>query len=81
MSILSNKQQDMTKSEFMALCESRWEEIDELSVKTNLYDLEKDFSQVWQQLGTCVFERRLGDLPTNHRKKKPKQHLGESSNK
>ena len=64
----------MTKLEFMALCESRWQEIDKLSDRTNLYDLEKDFSQVWQQLGKSVFENRLGELPTNHRKKKSKQH-------
>ena len=66
----------MTKSEFMSLWESGWQEIDQLSDCTNLYDLEKDFSQVWQQLGKSVFEKRLGELPTNHRKKKSKQHLG-----
>lgn len=71
----------MTKSEFMALCESRWEEMDELSDRTNLYDLEKDFSQLWQNLGKSVFEKRLGELPSNHRKKKSKQHLGKGSDK
>jgi len=71
----------MTKSEFMAMCESRWNEIDQLSDRTNLYDLEKDFTQVWQQLGKTVFERRLGELPNNHRKKKSKLHVRKGSDK
>lgn len=56
----------------MALCESRWEEIEELSNRTNLYDLEKDFSQIWQTLGRSVLEQRVGEVPSNTRKKKPK---------
>ena len=71
----------MTKSEFMAMCESRWNEIDQLSDRTNLYDLEKDFTQVWQQLGKTVFEKRLGELPNNHRKKKSKLHARKGSDK
>ena len=62
----------MDKKSFMALCESRWEEIEELSNRTNLYDLEKDFSQIWQTLGRSVLEQRVGEVPSNTRKKKPK---------
>ncbi|MEM8526841.1 MAG: hypothetical protein AAGG68_19530 [Bacteroidota bacterium] len=56
----------------MALCESRWKEIAELSNRNNLYDLEKDFSQIWQTLGRSVLEQRVGEVPSNTRKKKPK---------
>jgi len=62
----------MDKKSFMALCESRWQEIDELSNRTNLYDLEKDFSQIWQTLGRSVLEQRVGEVPSNTRKKKSK---------
>lgn len=60
----------MTKEEYMTLCAARWEEIDELSAGTNLYDLEKDFVDIWQGLGRSVFEQRVGAVPQNHRKKK-----------
>lgn len=60
----------MDKKAFIEICEARWKEIDELSSRNNLYDLEKDFSEVWQSLGRTVFEKRVGDVPENHRKKK-----------
>lgn len=60
----------MTKEEYIAQCEARWKEIDELSARTNLYDLEKDFADIWQGLGRSVFEQRVGSFPANHRKKK-----------
>ena len=61
----------MTKEEYMSLCAARWEEIEQLSARTNLYDLEKDFVDIWQSLGQSVFEERVGAVPSNHRKKKP----------
>jgi hypothetical protein len=60
----------ITKEEYMTLCAARWEEIDELSARTNLYDLEKDFVDIWQGLGRSVFEQRVSAAPQNHRKKK-----------
>jgi len=54
----------------MALCEARWKELEGLSSRTNLYDLEKDFSEIWQSLGRSVFEERVGEVPKNKRKKK-----------
>lgn len=66
------KKRQMDKKKFMALCESRWQEIESLSSRTNLYDLEKDFSEIWQTLGCSVLEQRIGSVPTNSRKKKSK---------
>lgn len=60
----------MDKKAFIEKCEARWKEIDELSSRTNLYDLEKDFSEIWQSLGRTVLEERVGEVPKNHRKKK-----------
>ena len=71
----------MDKKSFMALCESRWQEIESLSNRTNLYDLEKDFSEIWQTLGRSVLEHRVGEVPTNSRKKKSKQHFRQDRNK
>jgi len=71
----------MTKIEYLALCEARWNEIDELSGSTNLYDLEKDFVGIWQTLGRSVFEERVGERPDNHRKKKSANELGNNRSK
>lgn len=60
----------MSKEEYMAICEARWKEIETVSTRNNLYDLEKDFVEVWQTLGRTVLEKSVGDLPDNHRKKK-----------
>jgi hypothetical protein len=60
----------MDKESFMKLCEARWEEMEGLSSRTNLYDLEKDFSEIWQSLGRSVLEERVGKVPKNKRKKK-----------
>ena len=65
----------MTKEEYMALCAARWEAIDELGGRTNLYDLEKDFVGIWQDLGRSVLERRVGEVSSNHRKKKSAKQL------
>ena len=59
----------MTKSEFMALCEARWSSLETVS-QDNLYDLEKEFSAIWQELGKDVLEKQIGDVPQDHRKKK-----------
>lgn len=60
----------MTKSQYLELCEARWNEIKELEKATNLYDLEKDFDQTWRSLGGQVLENSLGELPKDKRKKK-----------
>ena len=60
----------MTKKEYMLLCEAQWKDIEKVSKSNNLYNLEKDFVEVWQELGREVLEKSVGELPTNHRKKK-----------
>ena len=59
----------MTKKEYMAICEARWKEIEKVGTRETLYDLEKDFVEVWQTLGRSVLEKSIGDIPENHRKK------------
>lgn len=60
----------------MALCAAHWEEIEELSTRTNLHDLEKDFVDLWQGLSRLVFEYRIGSAPNNHRKKSLQSSFG-----
>lgn len=52
------------------MCEAGWTEIETVSTRDNLYDLEKDFVEIWQTLGRRVLEKSVGELPDNYRKKK-----------
>ena len=61
----------MTKAEYLAICSQRWDDIENLQINDNLYDYEKDFVDIWQSTGLRVFEKSLGELPNDHRKKKP----------
>lgn len=61
----------MTKDEWMTLAASRYDELQRLNVEeTTFYSYEKRFTEVWIELGRCVLEANLGDLPTSPRKKK-----------
>ena len=60
----------MTKAEYLAVCSQRWDEIENLETRDNFYDYEKDFVDIWRSAGLQVFEKSLGSVPTDHRKKK-----------
>ena len=60
----------MTKAEYLAICSQRWDDIENLQERDNFYDYEKDFVDIWQNTGLQVFEKSLGELPGDHRKKK-----------
>ena len=60
----------MTKEEFLALAESRYEALQELNQLKSFYDYEKIFVDLWRDLGREVLEKNLGEVPMNRRKKK-----------
>lgn len=60
----------MTKEEFLALAESRYDALQKLNKLDSFYDYEKIFVEVWRDLGREVLEKNLGSVPTNRRKKK-----------
>lgn len=63
----------MTKEEYLGLCSANWEKLQVAVRKDNLYDLEKDFRQGWEELGRQVLEKELGEAPADYRKKKYKK--------
>lgn len=65
----------MTKAEYLAICSQRWDDIENLQINDNLYDYEKDFVDIWQSTGLRVFEKSLGELPNDHRKKALERRL------
>ena len=64
-------QQVMTKEEFLQACGARYDELRALGKLDNFYDYEKEFVAIWQGMGRDVFEKNLGAVSRNKRKKKP----------
>lgn len=60
----------MTKEEFLALAEARYDALQKLNKLDSFYDYEKIFVELWRDLGREVLEKNLGPVPTNRRKKK-----------
>jgi len=63
----------MTKAEYLEVCSQRWEDIENLSSLKSFYDIEKTLDEIWTDLGCKILETSLGNIPTNHRKKKKLQ--------
>lgn len=61
----------MTKEEFLQVCEARYDELRALGKLDNFYDFEKEFVSIWQSMGRDVFEKNIGEVPRDKRKKKP----------
>jgi hypothetical protein len=61
----------MTKAEFLAAAESRYEELQALNKLDNFYDYEVEFVNIWRTLGREVLEKNIGTQSKDKRKKKP----------
>ena len=59
----------MTKAEYLALAEARFEAIDQLSQHSDFYICEQQVDQIWIDLGRAVLERSVGAIPNDSRKK------------
>jgi uncharacterized membrane protein len=60
----------MTKEEFLAIAEQRYDALQNLNKVKSFYDYEKLFVEIWQEFGRETLEKNLGAVPTNRRKKK-----------
>jgi hypothetical protein len=69
--VIESKEQVMTKEEFLQVAEARYDELRALGKLDNFYDYEKEFVAIWQGFGRDVFEKNLGVVPRDKRKKKP----------
>ena len=59
----------MTKAEYLALAEARFEAIDKLHQHADFYTYEQQFDQIWVDLGRAVLEQSVGAVPNDKRKK------------
>lgn len=66
----------MTREEFCQLANNRYDELQALNKINNFYDYEKEFEQIWKDLGRVVLETNLSKLPADRRKKKHSANLG-----
>ena len=59
----------MTKAEYIALAETRFDALSDLQKQTDFYAYEKEFDQIWTDLGRAVLEQTIGPVPNDKRKK------------
>jgi len=62
----------MTKAEFVKLAEAEYSKIALLKEETSFYEYEKQFEQIWIDLGRNVFEKNISEVGEDRRKKKAK---------
>lgn len=59
----------MTKADYMALAEARFEQLTNLQKQADFYTYEKEFDSIWTDLGRAVLEKSIGPVPNDKRKK------------
>ena len=59
----------MEKAEFMQLVSQYWDRVQDLQDCTNFYDHEKQFDELWTQMGQDVLEKSINQPVDNYRKK------------
>ena len=65
----------MTEEEFLALARQKYQDLQQLKSKPTLYEYEKSFDEIWQELGRQVLEKNLSNVPADRRKKKDENAL------
>lgn len=70
----------MTEEEFLALARQKYQDLQQLKSKPTLYEYEKSFDEIWQELGRQVLEKNLSNVPADRRKKKDENPLRSDRN-
>ncbi|GHV63126.1 hypothetical protein FACS1894195_5330 [Bacteroidia bacterium] len=63
----------MTKEEYLALADSRYEALEKLKEHDNFYDYEKNFDVIWTDLGRLYMESQLNETSKTHDRRKKKR--------
>ena len=59
----------MTKEQLIEAVSAHYDELNALNKTDSFYDYENDFMKIWGTVGREVFEKNLGELPGDRRKK------------
>jgi len=70
----------MTEEEYITLARQKYHQLHQLKSKPTLYDYEKSFEAIWQDLGRQVLEKNLSEVPADRRKKKDENVLWSGRN-
>jgi len=60
----------MTKEELLLMVSERYDQLQALNKINDFYDYEKEFEDIWQELGRSVLEKNISESPVDRRKKK-----------
>jgi hypothetical protein len=60
----------LTKEEYMALADQKYEQLHDLKNKTTLLDHEQAFETIWMDLGKQVLQKTISQPKLDRRKKK-----------
>ena len=70
----------MSKAEYVALAEQKYDDLQALASQPTFYAYEKSFEAIWMDLGRQVLERNVGVVPADRRKKKDNDPFWPNSN-
>lgn len=59
----------MTKEQLIEAISAHYDELNALNKVDSFYDYENDFIKIWGKMGREIFEKNLGELPGDRRKK------------
>lgn len=59
----------MTKEQLIEAVSAHYDELNTLNKTDSFYDYENDFIKIWGEMGREIFEKNLGELPGDRRKK------------
>lgn len=59
----------MTKEQLISMVSERYDQLAALNKIDNFYDYEKEFEDIWKELGQSVFEKNLSEFSADRRKK------------
>ena len=59
----------MTKEQLLEAVSAHYDELNTLNKTDSFYDYENDFIKIWGKMGREIFEKNLGELPDDRRKK------------
>ena len=60
----------MTEAQFLELARQRYQEIRALNELDSFYEHEKQFDELWVELGREIMEQNLGEVPQSVKKKR-----------
>ncbi|MBN9350354.1 MAG: hypothetical protein J0H55_06685 [Chitinophagaceae bacterium] len=69
----------MTKEQLVEAVSAHYDELNALNKTDSFYDYENDFIKIWGKMGREIFEKNLGELPGERRKKNSNRVWGSNN--